>query len=268
MITITVASIIVAVISLVGAVAAAALAAYTTCWSDRRKRHSEAAIILNKYQDPLLLAAASLRHKIRGILAVTGSSSLYGDADYNVVNTAFLIGQFFAWVHILRLESQFLSIQRTHKTRHLTDAFFDIEEAWSRDSKGHSFALWRGQQSAIGELLTVIEDGQRSCMGYAAFHQRWHRDRDFRRWFGDFGGSRGSASRDARDRLGNVGVGLTNLMNELDPERLLMAAYSRIDVEQNYESEASSYSHGDAGTYVWPFPVFSDGQQDRRKWNY
>jgi len=64
--------------------------------------------------------------------------------DYIVVNTAFL-GQFFAWVYILRIESQFLSIQRSHKTRALTDAFFDIEEAWTE--AGDRFMLWQHRRA-------------------------------------------------------------------------------------------------------------------------
>lgn len=214
---------------------AAALAAYSIYWSDER-RH-EVTIILNKYQDPLLLAAAALRHKFKGITfrvgsgtpplchsrvddigispipddnssivigtqdppplpSPSGSSSPRSPSrpsnsttpsnprspssptnptatilqprptvspiatqmvvdDYIIIHTAFLVGQFFCWVYILREESQFISIQRTQKTTSLTNAFFKIEETWSRFSGG-DFRLLRG------ELMTVTNDGQRS----------------------------------------------------------------------------------------------------------
>ena len=49
--------------------------------------------------------------------------------------------------------------------------------------------LWRGQQSAIGELMTSHEGedrddgGERFCMGYATFAKRWNEEKDFRAWF-------------------------------------------------------------------------------------
>jgi len=152
-------------------------------------------MVLNKYQDPFLLAAASLCHKLEGIVSVnhppssdylTWERSVQSvNDDYTVTNTANLIGQFFAWVHILRVEFQFLSIQRTRKTRSLTDPFLAIEEAWSAE-RGGSFTLWRGQQSAIGELMTFKDmDVQRSCIDYAEFRRCWYDEPEFKEYFRD-----------------------------------------------------------------------------------
>jgi hypothetical protein len=155
MVSVTFASIIMAVISLVGAVIAALLAGYTVIWTEERKRHSAAMAILSKYQDPLLLAASALHRKLHEILDRHGRREPWQNSvlkDYNVVYPAFLVGQFFAWVHILRIESQFLSIQQTCKTRSLANAFDGIEKAWTTDEGGR-FTLWRGQQTAIGELV-------------------------------------------------------------------------------------------------------------------
>lgn len=156
MVAVALASVIVAVISLVGAVGAAAVAAYTAYWSDRRKRHTEATTILNKYRDPLLLSAVALRHKIARLFLHPEGRKARGHKEssrnrryekgpeeggfykrvgsreessndvnkYTITHTAFLVGQFFAWVYIIRMESQFLNIQRTHKTSLLVDAFF------------------------------------------------------------------------------------------------------------------------------------------------
>ena len=33
--------------------------------------------------------------------------------------------------------------------------------------------LWRGQQIAIGEVMTINDGGEPMCIGYAAFHQKW-----------------------------------------------------------------------------------------------
>src|SRR5882762_9413631 len=185
-------AIIIAVISLVGTVGAAIVAAYTTFSSTLLKRRAAAKSILDQYQDPFLLATLALRRQLHSLLlshtdpnddqAIAGTVT----EDYTVIYTAYLVGQFFAWLYILRTESQFLSIERSRKTiRALTDTIFDVEEAWSVE-EGGQFKLWRGQQSGIGELLTVDNGGQRCCMGYATFRDRWYSHPDFNQWFGDF----------------------------------------------------------------------------------
>jgi hypothetical protein len=205
MITIPVASVIGAVVSLTAAIGAAAVAGYFTYWSDRRKRHAEVVASINKYRDPLLIAAVILHHRLARVLAEKnmaggdedGRGSPDGHANfydhgvekqdsYYVAHTAFLVGQFLAWLYILRLDAQFLNLQRADEGRSLEKVFYQIEKAWSnQDSR--DFALWRGEQSAIGELMTITsKDGQHSCMGYAAFYIKWRNEEDFSRWFGNF----------------------------------------------------------------------------------
>ena len=167
MITIPVASVIGAVVSLTAAIGAAAVAGYFTYWSDRRKRLAEVVASINKYRDPLLIAAMILHHKLARVLAEKNMASSdehgrgspdrhanfydYGvekQDSYYVAHTAFLVGQFLTWLYILRLDSQFLNLQRADEGRSLEKVFFQIEKAWSnRDSR--DFALWR-EQSAIG----------------------------------------------------------------------------------------------------------------------
>jgi len=83
------------------------------------------------------------------------------------------------------MESQFLSMQRAPKTKSLIDAYMEIETAWSDpNSQGHDhgLVLWRGQQSAIGELMTNTKT--RSCIGYAKFRDFWYTKEEFKNWFG------------------------------------------------------------------------------------
>jgi hypothetical protein len=193
--------------------------------------------ILSKYQDPLLLAASALHRKLHEILDRRGRREPRQNSvlkDYNVVYPAFLVGQFLAWVHILQIESQFLSIQRTRKTRSLANAFDGIEKAWTADEGGR-FTLWRGEQSAIGELMTIIDgNGQRSCIGYTTFRRRWCDDEDkFKEWFGNF-----VYGPEAKKRIEKVAAGLETLVKELDPKGLLMAAYSTFDVEKGSDVAA------------------------------
>ena len=238
-------SIVVAVVSLVGTIGAAIVVAFTNYTTAARTRHSDAEATLNKYQDPFLLAALSLRRQLQSNLSDTGSA-VYDHArrnvveDYIIIYTAYLVGQFFAWLYIIRTESQFLSIERTHeKIRALTDVIFDVEEAWSMQ-RGGRFKLWRGQQSGMGELLTVhttisTDNGvsittQRSCMGYAKFYDSWHNTPEFKQWFGDFTHN----SRGGSERLKEVVRALDALIAVLDPTGDSMVAYSRVDEEQNF----------------------------------
>jgi len=44
--------------------------------------------------------------------------------------------------------------------------------------------LWRGQQMAIGELMTLSQEGgQLYCIGFAAFALKYHTDPEFKKWF-------------------------------------------------------------------------------------
>jgi hypothetical protein len=62
--------------------------------------------------------------------------------SYIVAHTAFVIGQFFAWVYILRLELQFLNIQCMDETSSLANPFFAIEKAWSDQDIEPTHMLW------------------------------------------------------------------------------------------------------------------------------
>ena len=255
MVAVQLASIIVGAISLIGIIGAAGVTAYFAYWSDRRKRHIDAVATLNEYYDPLLIAAVTLRHKIRRLAGDyghdeytggrrggtyyepmnpdsrhDGATSSSGGNSYLVTHTAFLVGQFLSWVHILRQECQFLNIQRRDETRLLRDAFFDIERVWSYQD-GKPYVLWRGQQAAIGELMTrKTASGRCSCVGYAAFYERWRNDDgEFKNWFGDFaiGGQKW-------DRMKEVNKSLDKLIRVLDPQGVFSTNYDELEKGMKY----------------------------------
>ena len=120
MVAVQLASIIVGAISLVGIIGAAGVTAYFTYWSDKRKRHIDAVASLNEYYDPLLIAAVTLRHKIRRLAGDyghdeytggrrggtyyepmnpdsrhDGATSSSGGNSYLVTHTAFLVANSF-----------------------------------------------------------------------------------------------------------------------------------------------------------------------------
>lgn len=177
-----VASIVIAVISLLGAILAASITSWFTYFSDERKRLSEAEKLIAKYRDPLLLAAQDLQSRLYNIADMGITKWLRGSAEQKdnlLLYTAFLVGQYLAWTHILRRKAQFLMFSTDKHNKKLTKVLSGISYEFSTDKYNHSgvpFMLWRGQQMAIGELMTTNEDDELLCMGYAAFYQKWMED--------------------------------------------------------------------------------------------
>ncbi|KAK4561492.1 hypothetical protein LTR86_004810 [Recurvomyces mirabilis] len=174
-------SIVVACISLVGAVLAAAFTAYSAYLSDERKRQQELKKFFGKYRDALLLATQDLQSRFCNI------------TDYHVMDwyhrggrekeslllyTSFVVGQFLCWIFIIRKQAQFLQYETDKATRSkdLTTAMSKITYEFATDqydSDGLPFMLWRGDQMSIGELMLAPGTGEPYPMGYNAFHQKW-----------------------------------------------------------------------------------------------
>lgn len=227
-----VAAIVLAVISLVGALGATAVAGWFTLYSDHRKRLTEAERLVQKYRDPLLLAAGDLQSRFYNI--VDHSILNYFDSpdrrqkDILMVYTCFLIGQYFAWTNILRRQAQFLCFSTDKENKQLSEALASITKIFATDGyyrPNQPFLLWRGQQLAIGEIMTVKEEGELVCMGYAQFVGKWE-EAGFRSWFETiYSGiltlveSRGQPN-DSDHRLRQLQHLLIDLMAVLDPKQL------------------------------------------------
>ena len=179
-IMVDIASIVIAVISGVVALIAAGITTFFTWFSDERKRLSEAEKLVAKYRDPLLLASQDLQSRLYNI-ADLGLTTFFGHGgereDDLLLYTAFLVGQYLSWTHVLRLKAQFLRFSTDQQNKELTKVLTGISYEFSTDKHNQEGArplmLWRGQQMAIGELMTVKEDSELYSMGYAAFHKRY-----------------------------------------------------------------------------------------------
>ena len=161
-----VASIVVAVISFVGALVAAGFTAWFTYFSDERKRLSESEKLIAKYRDPLLFACQDLQSRLYNITdqGISKFFDIGGEQRKNLLlYTAFLVGQYLSWTHILRLQAQFLRFSTDTQNKELTKVLSGISYEFSTDKYNRDglvpLMLWRGQQMAIGELMTVKEDG-------------------------------------------------------------------------------------------------------------
>jgi hypothetical protein len=180
-------SIIIAVVSLIGSLVAAGFTGWISFYLDQVKRRSEAKALVHKYRDPLMLAAYDLQSRLwglvqQGLLRYTDDEN---KKDLIYVYTAFLVGQYLSWTYILRRQAQFLRFSTDKTNTQLNKILDSITNEFSLDRhKGEDpFMLWRGQQMAIGESMTLSEDGQLYCMGFAAFAVKYESDADFKKWF-------------------------------------------------------------------------------------
>ncbi|KAH7142732.1 hypothetical protein B0J13DRAFT_636391 [Dactylonectria estremocensis] len=124
-------AIVVAVISLVASVLTAGITSWLTYNLDKRKSIREAEKLLRKYQDPLVLAARDLQARLYNI--VRGGILHFADGtpeqnDTLFIYTAFLVGQYFAWIHILRRQGQFIAFTSGGKQRSRSQNFIRITD--------------------------------------------------------------------------------------------------------------------------------------------
>jgi hypothetical protein len=185
---IDVVSIIIAVVSLVGSLVAAGFTGWISFYIDQVKRRSEAKALIHKDRDPLMLAAYDLQSRLWGLVQQNLLHYHKDDEkkDLIYVYTAFLVGQYLSWTYILRRQAQFLRFSTDKTNMQLNQILDTIANEFSLDKhRGEDpFMLWRGQQMAIGELMTIEEEnGQLYCTGFAAFTSKYHSDLEFKKWF-------------------------------------------------------------------------------------
>ncbi|KAF9068220.1 hypothetical protein BDP27DRAFT_1327544 [Rhodocollybia butyracea] len=232
-------SIVVAVVALLGTLAQAALTGWFSLHSEDKKRQDILRATFSKYHDPLHLAADDLSVKLINIISygvaagttyATGPYEDPGAQGYSVMHTSFVFAQFFAWVNILRRDTEFL---RPHAISGSAGA--DVMELLARirsvlRSGYHArFQIATGVQSAMGEIATAPESsdgkGQLRCIGFVAFCEKWRSEPGFQAWFDPIvQGTRDLSSQtnaqNASDRLMILQHLLSDLINVLDPEHI------------------------------------------------
>lgn len=178
-------SLVVAIISLFASISVAGFSAYMNYTTEQRKAHRDAERLLQKYRDPLLFASEDLQSRIwglveRDVLNFAHGSDAHKDALY--IYTAFVIGQFFAWTHILRRETSLspFSLEEDQRLRQFVEILHTIQGVMLTDqhskTEGQAFTMWRGHQMAIGEFMSLRDEGkdaERLCMGFYEFTESW-----------------------------------------------------------------------------------------------
>lgn len=199
-------SIIVAVISLVTSLLAAALTAgigpFVTSSAKERKARREAEELFQKYRKKLFSAANNLQSRLSGIINFKRYLDFHDKSprhqDELYIYTSFAFGELLAWTHILEDQIELLPflLETIKSLDRFIDLIYEIRTVLIRYEPGvEDSDLWMssGAQMAISELMVEVGGSggaERKCIGYSEFGRRWHasgsceEDRDsLRYWF-------------------------------------------------------------------------------------
>lgn len=169
-------AIVVAAVALAGTIITAGFSAWFAHWSDKHKRQRELRGFFAKYQDAILLASQDLQSRLYNIADYKITTFYSQDGRFKdnlLIYTAFVVGQYLSWVYIIRQRAQFLQYETGRTNKEITTAIDAVSGEWLSDMHGECFMLWRGDQMAIGEMMTVKDGDQLSPIGYGTFYTRW-----------------------------------------------------------------------------------------------
>lgn len=183
--------------------------------------------LLRTYRDPLAHAAFDLQSRLFNIgrgyfLQRYCTEGDEAERRYAVTSTLWLVGQYLAWVEILRRRIQFLDLGALEQDRRLRDLLLAVRRAFQDDSRSMGMRLFAAQQRAIGELMMVqawgAEEVVGDCLGYAEFARRL--DAELSPWFDDL---RRDVERMAQEDLPHPRIlalqeALVSLVRFLDPD--------------------------------------------------
>ncbi|CUU54738.1 hypothetical protein Ga0074812_103228 [Parafrankia irregularis] len=237
------------VAALISSVVSALVAVAATVWThrqgvemerirfelDRSTRDSEkrsaAKTELDRYREPLLVAAFDLGTRIHSIrkkefLSYLKPTSKEPDrrSRLALLATLFCIARYFGTLEIVYSRLALLRFESAEDTRVVAALLADIGGAFSSDEYDrvdtyHSsrFMLWREEQRAIGELMRGGPgSASNECLGFAYFHDNY--EAVFAEWFDAFAEALQSPAAITSARLARVQTLLALLVGLLDEE--------------------------------------------------
>ena len=179
----TIAAILTGILALVGALATA----WMSGWNERRTQARQNRKALARYAVPLLIAAWDLANWFYDILEESNYSprrcNAYG-SGWNSQFTSYLIGQYFAGVHIIREKTHFLAHIRGERADKLKQLLWKIQDEFiSMHYEGRESLEMRwfeGDILAVQEHMTEICDldgdgnaGEMRTIGWVEFQEKY-----------------------------------------------------------------------------------------------
>lgn len=237
-------AVISAIISIYGQTRVAKLTAHLTKQREAESREAQTAALMTKYRDPLLRSAIDLQSRLYNIHQQGFLKYFYHRSpaaqNYAVLNTLYVVAEFFGWVEILRREIQFLDLGDLEMNRFLSELLVNLNQAFGGSHKkfGSNFQLFTGEQRAIGEIMTVSRSNSEvvgfECIGYATFVKKMS-DPEFASWFTklkDDIDTMATAPQLDGKRLVLIHGRLIDLIDFLDPHHVRVPPKYRTRIEQ------------------------------------
>jgi hypothetical protein len=97
---------------------------------EEESKSEEAERLVARYRDPMLRAAYDLQGRLYNVLRPGGFRGGL-NPEYFRLNTAFVIGQFFGWLEIIRLDLQFLDLGAIPATKELDQRLERVQDVFA-----------------------------------------------------------------------------------------------------------------------------------------
>jgi hypothetical protein len=164
---------------------------------EEHQRQVEADKLAARYAKPLLQAAWELQGRLRNVLERNGPERqvLHPDwtppdswpitHDYYLKSTLYMIGQFFAWIDIMKKEEIFLPLSSKEVNQKFLSLLDNCIKSFSDSRVAPGAAIFRQEQRAIGEQMSELSDKDKTlrCVSYSTFVDSYEQDERYRRWF-------------------------------------------------------------------------------------
>ncbi|CAO5258856.1 hypothetical protein [Frankia sp. AgKG'84/4] len=190
------------------------------------EKRSAAKAELDRYREPLLVAAFELGariHNIRKNAFLAYLKSTPRRRRLATLGTLFCVARYFGTLEILYSRLALLRFESAADTRLVAALLADMGREFSTDSYDridtfHSsrFMLWREEQRAIGELMRGPDGQAEQCAGFAYFDARY--DEVFAPWLSGFAIALESGAAPGSERLARLQTLLALLVTQLDEE--------------------------------------------------
>jgi len=200
--------------------------------SARAERLDAADQLAVRFREPLLHAVFNLETRLYNIVELgffarflTPDSS-EEDREYAVLNTLYVVAQYFCWCEILRRDSQFVDPRDDERNCDVIRTLEAVRETFTNSVDERCFRLFRGEQRALGEVLLVPAVDPHpgaprwECMGYAAFVRALD-DPQTARWFRRLRSDIETLAHDVQGhdaRLRHIQNRLIDILDILDPD--------------------------------------------------
>lgn len=201
---------------------------------NRTQRVEQADDLAARFREPLIEATHNLQSRLYNLVRLgfltrfmASPSATAREREYALLNTAFVFGQYLAWVEAIRREAQYVDVRDRRNNRVILERLESVRDcmADSSDPDDRSLRLFRGEQRALGELMlsehVAAAGGRRfDCLGYAAFCHKLA-DPTFAAWFASLREDIEvlAVSGDAAPaRITRLQRALVDLLDTLDPD--------------------------------------------------